>query len=70
MPEILEAYDRHMEARRISQAQIAFAKDVARQCVAIDIRQKSMPKMVIRNGCVMTESQEKHYDLLIEKATS
>lgn len=44
MPEILEAYDRHMEAQRIDQAQTAFAKDIARQCVAIDIGQKSFAK--------------------------
>lgn len=70
MPEILEAYDRHMEAQRIDQAQTAFAKDIARQCVEIDRMQKAMPKMAIRNGCVMTEAQEKHYDLLIKKAES
>ena len=44
MPEILEAYDRHMEAQRIDQAQTAFAKDIARQCVGMDIRQKSLAK--------------------------
>lgn len=57
MPEILEAYDRHMEAQRIDQAQTAFAKDIARQCVAIDIRQKSLAKGIYHRGTVYTARQ-------------